>query len=140
MTEQGWTVIREPIPGEANGYTTPDGTRRIIVDVDLEPRPQKRCFTRPPTPSCTPAGDIDPGENVRTAASECEAESVAYVLAGLLGLDTSTYSVGYVTTWTEGDVDAVRATAENVLRAVHRLAPALIDDEETNESEEVEAA
>jgi hypothetical protein len=28
------------------------------------------------------------------------------------------------------DIDAVRGTTENVLRAVHQLAPALLDDEE----------
>lgn len=51
---------------------------------------------------------------------------MAYVLAGLVGLDTSAYSVGYVTTWTKGDV---RATVENVLRAVQLLASALLEDD-----------
>ncbi|MCT1884447.1 ArdC-like ssDNA-binding domain-containing protein [Dietzia cinnamea] len=35
MTGQGWTVTREQIPGESNGYCTVDGTRRIVVDADL---------------------------------------------------------------------------------------------------------
>ncbi|MGH3504715.1 MAG: hypothetical protein ACRDQA_28035, partial [Nocardioidaceae bacterium] len=57
--------------------------------------------------------------------AEAEAEGAAYVLASMANLDTSDYSVGYVTTWTQGDVEAVRATASHVLDAVHRLAPAL---------------
>jgi hypothetical protein len=61
---------------------------------------------------------------------ECEAESVAYVVAGLLGIDTSAYSVGYVAGWVNGDVEAIRATAANVLRAVHTLADVLIDADE----------
>jgi hypothetical protein len=35
---------------------------------------------------------------------EVDAESVAYVLAGLVDLDTSAYSAGYVTTWAKGDL------------------------------------
>lgn len=33
---------------------------------------------------------------------EVEAESVAYVVAGMLGLDSSDYSTGYVTGWVPG--------------------------------------
>lgn len=37
MTERGWTVTREPIASSANGYTTTDGSHRIVVDEALEP-------------------------------------------------------------------------------------------------------
>lgn len=37
MTALGWTVVREPIAGETNGYTTVDGSRRIVVDAALSP-------------------------------------------------------------------------------------------------------
>ncbi|MDV7199614.1 hypothetical protein R4172_18895 [Rhodococcus kroppenstedtii] len=56
---------------------------------------------------------------------EVEAESVAYVLAGILGLATATYSVGYVAGWANGDTDAVADTARAVLATVHELADAL---------------
>ena len=52
---------------------------------------------------------------------ETEAESVA-LTAGMAGLDTSAYSVGYVAGWSKGDVSVIRAAAENVMRAVHTLA------------------
>lgn len=73
-----------------------------------------------------------PSSTSSTAALyECEAESVAYVtLAGMAGLDTSAYSVGYVTSWTGGDVEALRSTAENVLRAVHTRAAAIVEDDQ----------
>ncbi|WP_454778719.1 hypothetical protein [Georgenia muralis] len=69
---------------------------------------------------------------------ECEAESVAYVVAGLLGLDTSAYSIGYIATWTESDPDAdtfgtseeLHGTAARVLAAVHTLAQALEPDQD----------
>jgi hypothetical protein len=65
---------------------------------------------------------------------ETEAESVAYVMAGMLGLDTSAYSVGYVAGWAKADIETVKVTAANVLRAVHELAEALDTDEAQDET------
>ncbi|WP_019144687.1 hypothetical protein [Aeromicrobium massiliense] len=45
-------------------------------------------------------------------------------MAGLLGADTSAYSVGYVAGWSAGDLDLIRQCADNVTRAVHVLAAA----------------
>lgn len=56
---------------------------------------------------------------------EVAAESVAYVLAGILGLDTAAYSVGYVAGWADGNLDTVTDTARAVLATVHELADAL---------------
>lgn len=137
MTGQGWTVVREPIAGETNGYTTTDGSKRIVVDDAIEPAQAAKTMLHEAAHAVlhtNDTGEIEPGEYVaHRGVMECEAESVAYVLAGLVDLDTSAYSVGYVTTWIKGDVDAVRATAENVLRAVQLLAGALLEDDETEE-------
>lgn len=66
---------------------------------------------------------------------EVEAESVAYVMAGLLGLDTSTYSTGYVAGWAErAEADVLKATASRVLAAVHTLAEALDPTENQEEA------
>ncbi len=63
--------------------------------------------------------------------AELEAESTAYVICQALGLDTGTYSFGYVTTWAGDGVQAIRAirssgtriqkTAETVLSAIGAL-------------------
>lgn len=58
---------------------------------------------------------------------ETEAESVAYVVAGILGIDTSAYSVGYVAGWSQCDAGTIKATAANVRRAAHILADALTE-------------
>jgi hypothetical protein len=52
---------------------------------------------------------------------EVEAESVAYVVAGALGLDTSAYSTGYLLGWAKGDIDLIRKTAERVVTASHEI-------------------
>ncbi len=79
------------------------------------------------TSSCTSTPSL-PGEyEQHRGLAECEAGSVAYVLSGIAGLDTSAYSVGYIATWTHGDTDLIRVSAGNVLAAVGQLAGALTD-------------
>lgn len=62
------------------------------------------------------------------AIAETEAESVAYVVAGLLGVDTSRYSIGYVAGWSAADADTIKTTATHVLHAARLLTDAITDD------------
>lgn len=57
--------------------------------------------------------------------AEVEAESVAYLVCSAAGLDADGYSFPYVASWSGGDVDAVRATAERCLGAARRSLDAL---------------
>ena len=130
MTGQGWTVTREQIPGESNGYCTVDGTRRIVVDADLSDAHAAKTAIHEAAHAILHTDDegtltTEPDQATR----ELEAESVAYVVAALHDLDTSTYSVGYVASW-GGQADKVKATAVRVLDAVHRIADALTPDTE----------
>lgn len=129
ITGQGWTYTREAIPGEVNGYTTTDGSRRVVVDAALSPAHAAKTTIHEAAHVILHSEKKD-REGIERGVRECEAESVAYVVAGMLGLDTSTYSVGYVAGWTAGDTEAVRRTAANVLRAVHVLADALSTDDQ----------
>jgi hypothetical protein len=52
---------------------------------------------------------------------EVEAESVAYIVSAAWGLDTSSYSTGYLTAWSGGDVTAVTATASKVLACARTI-------------------
>ena len=56
------------------------------------------------------------------------AGTVTTLTAGILGLDTSAYSVGYVAGWLKGDADLIRQSASRVLAAAHRIAEAIIED------------
>ena len=128
MTARGWTVTREIIEGETNGYTTTDGTRRIVVDARLAPAQAAKTMLHEAAHALVHAADTLTAEDRRDlhrGRMEVEAESVAYVLAGILGLDTAAYSVGYVAGWANGDTDAVADTARAVLATVHELADAL---------------
>ena len=135
MTGQGWTVTREQIPGESNGYCTVDGTRRIVVDADLSDAHAAKTAIHEAAHAILHTDDdgkltTEPDQATR----ELEAESVAYVVAGLHDLDTSDYSVGYVASWSGGQADTVKATAVRVQEAVHLIADALTDEDQDEEA------
>lgn len=131
LTGQGWTVTREAIPGEKNGYTTLDGTRRVVVDTNLSDAQAAKTALHEAAHVLLHTDDGEAADVViaHRGICEVEAESVAYVAAGLLGLDTADYSVGYVAGWGDGDIEAIEATAKRVLSAVHTLADALTESE-----------
>jgi hypothetical protein len=61
---------------------------------------------------------------------EVEAESVAYIVSAAWGLDTSSYSTGYLAGWSGGDVAAVTATATKVLACARTILDAVQSGEE----------
>ena len=129
LTGKGWTVERETIPGGAHGYTDPEG-RRVVLDSDLSPAQAAKTGLHEAAHVILHAEE-DHAEYVEhRGTKETEAESVAYVVAGILGLDTSAYSVGYVAGWSNCDAETIKATAANVLRAAHTLADALTEQPE----------
>ncbi|MCY1655722.1 ArdC-like ssDNA-binding domain-containing protein [Dietzia sp. SL131] len=131
MTGQGWTVTREQIPGEVNGFCTIDGSRRIVVDADLSDAHAAKTAIHEAAHAILHTDEGGKGTTEPDQATcELEAESVAYVVAGLHGLDTSDYSVGYVASWSGGEAERIKATAIRVQEAVHLIAEALTDETE----------
>lgn len=128
LTSKGWTVEREQIAGATNGYTATDGTQRVVIDADLSPAQAAKTALHEAAHVILHA-DEDHAEYVEhRGIKETEAESVAYIVAGILGLDTSAYSVGYVAGWSNCDTETIKATAANVLRTAHTLADAITTD------------
>lgn len=62
---------------------------------------------------------------------ETEAESVAYIVAGVLGLDTSTKSIGYIAGWTNGDLATVKATATRVLATARTILDSITETDDS---------
>jgi hypothetical protein len=56
---------------------------------------------------------------------EVEAESVAYVVCDLLGVDAGSYSIPYVANWAGADVELVEATAQKVLTTARQIVTGL---------------
>ena len=56
---------------------------------------------------------------------EIEAESVAYIVSAHCGLDTSSYSAGYLASWSGGNEEQIMATAGRVLTCARGIIAAL---------------
>lgn len=141
MTAQGWTVERETIPGDTNGFCMVDGSRRIVVDADLSPAHAAKTMLHEAAHALLHTDeDGKATKDADSATREVEAESVAYVVAGMHGLDTSAYTFGYVTGWAGGDPAAIKATAARVQEAAHALLDALAAAPEADEAAELVAA
>jgi hypothetical protein len=56
---------------------------------------------------------------------EVEAESVAYVVCDLLGVDAGSYSIPYVANWAGADVELVQETAHKVLATARTIVTGL---------------
>lgn len=125
LTEQGWTVTREALRGE-DGSTSIDGTRTVRIHDDLSPAHAAVTILHEAGHALLHATITDYHQH--RGIYETEAEAIAYVTAGVLGLDTSTNSIGYIATWTRGDVDAVKATAARVLSTVRTILDGITDD------------
>lgn len=132
ITARGWDLAREDIERDGlNGYTE-GTTRRIRVDAKMAPAMQVKTLLHEIGHALL---HFDEGSiREHRGVIETEAESVAYAAGALLGLDTSSWSIGYVAGWAQGDVDLIRNTAANVLRAVNTIADALLGVEETDQA------
>lgn len=125
---QGWTVERRELGESLNGFTTIDGTRKVVIHSGVEDAQAAKTMIHEAAHVIlhTEDGKGDSAAYVaHRGIHEVEAESVAYVVAGVLGLDTSAYSVGYVAQWAEADHDLIHATATRVMQAAKTLADAL---------------
>lgn len=130
ITSLGWTVELEDIaqPG-LNGYTRGD-TRQIAVDAKMAPAMRVKTLLHEIGHALLHF-EQDPGTPIaHRGRIETEAESVAYAAGALLGLDTSSWSIGYVAGWSAGDVAMIRDTAANVHRAVTAIADAILGTED----------
>lgn len=118
LTGNGWTVTFEPVTGPANGYTqfrTDGQPGTVVVDSTMAPAQQAKTTIHEAAHATLHGPQSEAAER---GTLETEAESVAYVIAAMLGLDTSSYSIGYVAGWSAANLETIRATAENVSKAV----------------------
>lgn len=133
LDAQGWTVAREPLGGSKNGYAEPK-RRAVVVDSNLAPEQAAKTLIHETAHVVMGHSDDLAAYAEHRGLMETEAESVAYVVAGLIGFDTAAYSVGYITGWAKGDADMIKSTAARVLTAAHiiadHLAPAQLGQDQ----------
>ena len=132
-----WDAVAEQIYGA--GYTLQrgslDGTggpkgvtnfidRTVTVRDDLEPAQALKTQIHELGHVIMHSADVrEPG--MARDRIEVEAESVAYVVCDLLGVDAGSYSIPYVANWAGADVELVEATAQKVLATARQIVSGL---------------
>lgn len=110
---------------ETNGYTTLQGDKEIHVRESL-PLAQKIKTTihelGHAMMHASDKGDevSEDGKNHRGIA-ELEAESVAFIVCDVLGIDSSVYTIGYLAGWSAGDSDKIRELGESVNKSSKKI-------------------
>lgn len=133
LTDRGFTLERGDCGG-ANGLTDfAAGKVRVRADVDDAQAVKTLAHEAGHVLLHTPV-DFTPAGGATTAGcrgvKEVEAESVAYLIAGTHGLDTGSYSFGYVTGWATAvhgvpPEKVVRDTGQRVLSAARTALAAI---------------
>jgi hypothetical protein len=123
----GFTVSFESIPGERGGWCD-QKARRIVVDADAPANAQPRILFHEIAHALLHLIDHD-GPELSYAEEEIVVESIAFSVVGGLGIDTSGYSIPYLTSWSQDDADMeiVEACAELIDHHAKRIENAIGD-------------
>lgn len=125
LESKHWRVGHESMGRDVKGYTTMDGSRRIMLNEQNSPRQDAKTILHETAHMLLHQG-LPEGEYGRhRGIYETEAESVAYVVAKYMGMDTGEYSIRYVAGWSDADPELVRSTAEHVRKAADEIITAL---------------
>lgn len=120
----GYTVRLEST-GPADGYTDP---KTRVVGIQASDPEAHRVITLAHEGAhieCGHVADLDEYRRHR-GRMECEAESVAYIVAGVAGLDASLTSVPYIAQWAGKTAEEVRETLAAASETVVRAAKAIL--------------
>lgn len=113
----------EDIPGSANGYYAPQ-SGKIVVQSDMSQLQTIKTMIHEIAHAKLGHGGED--DKWDKESKEVQAESTAFWVAGMLGLDTSDYSFGYIAGWSKDreitelkeNLDLIKRTADSLVAKV----------------------
>jgi hypothetical protein len=114
----GFDLDRAEPPGTANG-TTDFATRTVTVRASLSAAQAAKTLAHEVAHVLLHTG-TEYATGCRGRA-EVEAESVAYIVCQAAGLQSATYSFGYVAHWSGGDTKVIHETAERVVTCARHV-------------------
>jgi antirestriction protein ArdC len=113
----------EDIPGSANGYYAPQ-SGKIVVQSDMSQLQTIKTMIHEIAHATLGHGGED--DKWDKESKEVQAESTAFWVAGMLGLDTSDYSFGYIAGWSKDreitelkeNLDLIKRTSDGLVSKV----------------------
>ena len=127
----------EDIAGNANGYYAPDAGK-IVVQSDMSQLQTIKTMLHELSHATYGHGSKD--DKWDKESKEVQAESTAFWVAGMLGLDTSDYSFGYIAGWSKDrEISELKENLELIKNTANDLTTKIEDYIEKNFSKEEEA-
>jgi antirestriction protein ArdC len=134
---EGWTLREESLPGQLEGYTH-HHQRMITTTTGLDPAARLAVLLHEAAHAVLHENVYGIEYQAHRGICETEAESVAYVLANLLGLSLDDSSISYIAGWSHAEPAALSEAAANVLRGVNIIAAGIgLDDDADDKVEEM---
>lgn len=113
LINEGWTVSVGHINDDGTNGVTELGRKAVTISDKIEGAQQVKTLVHEWAHTQLHADVNYLGDRGRW---EVEAESVAYLTLAALGIDSATYSLGYVAHWSNGDGAIVKDTAARVVK------------------------
>ncbi len=134
-------ITFEKIDGSANGYYSP-GEQKIVVKQGLSELQSVKTMIHEIAHATFGHGSKDDKWDRKT--KEVQAESVAYWVTSMLGLDTSEYSFGYIAGWSSNkevtelkeNLEIIKSTADKLSSEIETRLRALQKVQENTNLEE----
>lgn len=125
VEQQGYQLLRHDFTIPHPGIEGPNGVtdffaRTVLVRPDLSEAQTSKTLAHELGHVLLHAPTERPAYLTRPQA-EVEAESVAFIVAEAHGLDTSRYTLPYVTGWSGGDLELLARSAERVISTSHTI-------------------
>lgn len=122
---KGWSVKRSPLARQLNGYTETGGSWQVVINSRVEEAQAAKTLLHEAAHVLLHSDEPHEEYVAHRGLKEVEAESVAYTVAGAFGMDASQYTIGYGAGWAKVDVEVIRQSATNVLKAAQVLIEAI---------------
>ncbi|MCL5973324.1 MAG: ArdC-like ssDNA-binding domain-containing protein [Actinobacteria bacterium] len=132
----GFQVSHQGLPSEINGLCR-HSTREILISPANSALHQVKTLAHELAHAILHEGETD------RPRAELEAESVAFVVCGALGIDASGYSLGYVTSWAGGSeaaIGAIRQAAGRIQRCAKMVIDGVTESSDSEVAPSCEAA
>jgi hypothetical protein len=115
----GFRVIVDELPGEINGLCN-HTQKTLTLRAGLEPAQHTKTLVHEIAHSQLHGPSFEGSRN----QAELEAESVAYIVCGVLGIDSGDYSWGYLASW-GADPTAIRQSGQRIQKTAENILAAL---------------
>jgi antirestriction protein ArdC len=122
VAEKGFTLEVGPSAHGENGYCSP-GRKMVHITENLSDAQSCKTLVHEVAHMLLHCEEDSLSVEAihHRGVAEVEAESVAHIVLGALGLDTDEYTLPYVAGWSDGKPEVVAATADRVLKTVKQI-------------------